>query len=524
MAVGTGRAARSLPHVSVSKATIAQLRLWSRLLATAAGIAALAAAGQLGVAYGLGLVRFRRPFPDAGVWATQLTWTAWFAALAVLAGAVAGSWTARRLLADHGEQTHRNAATAELGHRIAVALTAGAGAAVSVGLTALPARTAQLPGADPALEAALAAILGLVVGILAAVAALSLRVVAVSVAAVVAVMWLVALVSVAPSLGPSADPPMVRLGVVDLPGMSDSSTVAVLSPPVLALLVGGAVAAAARSRGLPMAHTILAGAAGPALLALPYLIAAPGAGDRAAQAPAYGGALVGVAAGLLAAVVIAVIRLPGDRAAGSSPGVPAVVPPDVTDPGGAAPAGPGAAAPTFPAEPEPAVPTEPPEPDPDHGGRPEAAASGPLSAGTAPPTEPVLEPSAEAPAEVPAEVPEPPEEPEPAVSAEPAEPAAESAGDHADSAGDQAAPAAPPAPSKKGGRRRQKTDEAHVDWVRSLAGEEDDDAPGGEEDGSARRRLRVDKDLFADRDPTVFDAPSLPSTRRPTDGTRSSPG
>lgn len=67
--------------------TVVQVRIWSRVLGTAVGVAALAGAGQLGIAYGFGLLRFARDFPSGGLWSTQLTWVAWFAALAALAGA-----------------------------------------------------------------------------------------------------------------------------------------------------------------------------------------------------------------------------------------------------------------------------------------------------------------------------------------------------------------------------------------------------------------------------------------------------
>jgi hypothetical protein len=81
---------------------------WGRTLATALGVGALAGAGQLGIGYGLGLLHYPVPASavagpgiggpalTSGVWASQLTWLAWFAALAVLAGAAGGNWMARR--------------------------------------------------------------------------------------------------------------------------------------------------------------------------------------------------------------------------------------------------------------------------------------------------------------------------------------------------------------------------------------------------------------------------------------------
>jgi hypothetical protein len=489
MVVGTGSRVRRGPRIT--EAARAQVRVWSRVLGTAAGVGALSGAGQLGVAYGLGMVRFPRQFPTGGLWATHLTWVAWFAVLAVLAGAAGGVWMARRMRGQPGAP-----ATLGFGQRIMIATLAGVGAALTIGLTALPARAAEIPGTNPApvLESALAATLGVVAGILAAVAALSLRVVAVSAIAIGGVMWLIALVSVAPSLGPAADPPLVRLGVLDLPtfGAGARSTVAVLSPLVLVLLVGVALASAARSRGLPALHTILAGAAGPAMLAVPYLIAAPGAGDRSVQAPAFGGALVALAAGVLAAGVVGFARLPATGpgpSGGSAPDVPGIgrVPagmvrvPDPSGPGD--PAGPP------PWETPPAPPASPPA-------RANPSPSAPPPAYPEPPREP--EPPAAPPPTTTPPASSPPDDPPVAPPAEPATPAAGDRGEPGDAAG---------APKK---RRRRHHEEEHVDWVRSLGGGEDTE----DDTGLGKRRLRLDKNALEIDDTGAFEAPPVPSTRR----------
>jgi outer membrane biosynthesis protein TonB len=480
-----------------------QLQVWSRVLGTALGVGALGGAGQLGIAYGLGMVHIPRVFPPGGLWATQLTWVAWFAILAVLAGAAGGVWMARRLRATHGSP-----GSLEMGHRIAVSLAAGVGAAVTIGLTALPARAAETPGANPApvLEAALAATLGVVAGILAAVAALSLRVVAVSLIAIVSVVWLVALISVAPALGQSTGPPMVRLAVLDLPAFGDGarSTIAVLSPPIIALLVGLGLAAAARSRGLPLLHTILSGASGPALLAVAYVIAAPGVGDRAVHAPAFGGAMVALVAGLLAAVVVAMARLPtpgptsgppGDADPGSGPVTATAVIPALSGMGdpsapGREPNPPGFAAvvdaapwgPPPPAAEAPAPPAYPDFPPP-----PEPAAAPP------PPPPPPPPPAPPPPPPAPSQ-PEPPRPDPPA-----APPVSEEI-------------ASEPAEPRKRGRRRHREEE-HVDWVRSLGSKDDED--DDDDSGLGKRRLRLDKSALEIDDPGDFEAPSVPSSRQP---------
>ena len=280
-----------------------QIQSWSRVLSAALGLAVVAAAGQLGVAYGLGIVRFARDFANDGLWSAQLTWIAWFAALAALAGAAAGSHFAARWGLD-----------LRLGTRIGLAAAAGLGAAVTVPLAAVPARAAVLlrpTVSQPPLDAALAALLGVVVGILVAVLVLSVRLAAVSVTLLVGVVWLLALVSVAPSLPAGTSLPEIRLAVLDLPALTGAqSTVAVLSAPLLALLICGAISYAARTRGLPPLQTAIATAAAPGLLALIYLIGSPGTGDREVQTTPYAGALIAVAVGLLTSLLIGIVRMP----------------------------------------------------------------------------------------------------------------------------------------------------------------------------------------------------------------------
>ncbi|MFD0787733.1 hypothetical protein ACFQZ8_27830, partial [Micromonospora azadirachtae] len=58
------------------------IRTWGKLLLTALGVSVLAGAGQLGLAYGLGIVRLTGSFTGSTVnqWPAQLTWVGWFAA------------------------------------------------------------------------------------------------------------------------------------------------------------------------------------------------------------------------------------------------------------------------------------------------------------------------------------------------------------------------------------------------------------------------------------------------------------
>ncbi|MEV1146743.1 hypothetical protein AB0I76_24240, partial [Micromonospora sp. NPDC049799] len=73
-------------------------RTWGRLLLTALGVSLLAGAGQLGVAFGFGIVRLDGSFTGGSVnqWPAQLVWAGWFAANAAVAGAVLTERLARR--------------------------------------------------------------------------------------------------------------------------------------------------------------------------------------------------------------------------------------------------------------------------------------------------------------------------------------------------------------------------------------------------------------------------------------------
>lgn len=66
-------------------------RTWAKILLAALGVGALAGAGQLGVAYGLGLIRLTRTF-DVTVrdeWTAHLAWISWFPMVAAVVGALA---------------------------------------------------------------------------------------------------------------------------------------------------------------------------------------------------------------------------------------------------------------------------------------------------------------------------------------------------------------------------------------------------------------------------------------------------
>ncbi|MEK8109329.1 hypothetical protein NKG94_41005 [Micromonospora sp. M12] len=96
-------------------------RTWGRLLLTALGVSVLAGAGQLGVAYGFGIVRLTGAFTGTTVnqWPAQLVWVGWFAANAAVAGAVLT-----------GRLAHRAAPAANIGRQLAIGGAAALGATV----------------------------------------------------------------------------------------------------------------------------------------------------------------------------------------------------------------------------------------------------------------------------------------------------------------------------------------------------------------------------------------------------------
>src|SRR3954454_20818937 len=168
-------------------------RTWARLLLATLGVGALAGASQLGVAYGLGILRLTRvvDITTRDQWTAQLTWVAWFAMSAAVLGGLAG-----------GGLLDRGRAPATVGTHIALAVVAGVGAAVTVPLTMQPARTAQIAGVHPVFVIGLCAGLGAVVGVFAAAAALIQPVSRWSLTTFGIAIWVLAIVSVAPSLAP----------------------------------------------------------------------------------------------------------------------------------------------------------------------------------------------------------------------------------------------------------------------------------------------------------------------------------
>jgi len=279
-------------------------RTWAKLLTATLGVGALAGASQLGMAYGLGIVRLTRVLDvtTRDQWTAQLAWVAWFPMVAAVVGAVAGAMLLRRWSPETPEPG--------VGTELALAFAAAIGAAVVVPLTMQPARTAQVAGVDPVVVIAICAGLGALVGVFAAWAALAQTVARWSFAVMGVAVWVVALVSVAPSLAPSDPLPAVRLGAFDAGFLAPAVTqrTALATMPALALLIGAALGWLARRRELSTVTIALAGLPGPALLTIAYLIAGPGAGDDRYQVVPYWAAMTATGAGVLGSVLAAVLR------------------------------------------------------------------------------------------------------------------------------------------------------------------------------------------------------------------------
>ncbi|MCW3843225.1 hypothetical protein ONA70_24285 [Micromonospora yasonensis] len=292
-------------------------RTWGKLLLAALGVSVLAGAGQLGIAYGFGVVRLDGD--SVNRWPAQLAWVGWFAAVAAVAGAVLTERLARRDGFPGG--------TTE---QLSVAGAAALGATVVAPLCMQPARAAELGGTvDPVWAVGICAILGAVVGAGASIAVLLKPPFGWNVVLTAAAVWLLALLSVAPAVASAGPLHTVRLGVLE-PSWLDAGAaqgLAMLILPILALLAGAAVGALARRRGhLPLVGGA-AGVAGPVLLAFAYLSAGPGdAADRYQLAPYYG-ALIAVAAGALGSTAATLVPRPA-----SEPASDAIEPTDILQP------------------------------------------------------------------------------------------------------------------------------------------------------------------------------------------------
>ncbi|WKU02462.1 hypothetical protein [Micromonospora sp. HUAS LYJ1] len=276
-------------------------RTWGKLLLTALGVSMLAGAGQLGIAYGFGIVRLTGDFTDVNRWPAQLAWVGWFAVTAAVVGAVLTGRLARREGLPEGTPV-----------QLAISGVAALGALVVAPLCMQPARAADLNAVDPVWAVGICAVAGAVVGAGAASAVLLRPPLGWNVALLGGTVWLVALLSVAPAVLSSEPLRTVRLGVLEPSwlGPDGAQRLAMLLLPVIALVAGAVTGGLARRRGHPPLIGGAAGVAGPVLLAFAYLTAGPGDQvDRYQLAPYYG-AVIAVVTGALGSVAATLARWP----------------------------------------------------------------------------------------------------------------------------------------------------------------------------------------------------------------------
>jgi len=299
--------ARNLPAMS--------MRVWVKPLGTTLGVAAAAAAAQLGIAYGIAILLWAKDFndPGQGAWAANLTWVCWLAATSVVLGVVIGPRVASAGL------------PRSLVAQFATVVTAAVGALVTVPLVGIPARYAVAAGDDsPATTAIRIALVGVLLGAVVAVGVLLGRPLEWNTLATTGLLWLLALGSVLVSLGRGEPPDTARLAVwnfADQPGWF-----AVIAPMLTgALLLGVGLALLAKREGHNRVAVAVCGAPGPLVVAVAYLVAGPGSRpETGEQFLPYLAAPYAVLTGLLGSLLVAAIERPEpeDEATESEPATP----------------------------------------------------------------------------------------------------------------------------------------------------------------------------------------------------------
>ncbi|MFF5214070.1 hypothetical protein [Micromonospora sp. NPDC000442] len=293
---------------------------WGGSIATAAGVAAGAGAAQLGFGYGLGILNWAPNEASAGTaaWVASLIWATWIAATSTIFGAVCAQRLHDRRRAGSPSDTPAvvggspatgapvppsdtaaaagdpvppageppSATARQTGGGlwgVALAVSAGLGALITVLLVAVPARVAVVPDTpSPRDMAAMYAAVGVLIGTLVAVWALRCRAAATNVIATAGWLWLLAVIAVVDSVLAGRGLTTAQLGIWQLSSDSDQFWVrdyfywpgAVLS--LGSALVIGALAARSGVRATDRrVGATASGAAGPLLVAIAYFLAVP---------------------------------------------------------------------------------------------------------------------------------------------------------------------------------------------------------------------------------------------------------
>jgi hypothetical protein len=277
-------------------------RSWVKLLASTAMAAAVVGAGQLGIAYVLGMVRLDLDLDVTlrDQWTAQLAWVAWITMTAATLGAIVGT----------GLRPRWRPQPVGVSGALGMGLAASLGALAVLPLVMQPARVAQIDGVRPVFVIGVCAGLAAALSVFAAWAAAAKAVARWNLATLAVLIWAVALLSVVPSLLPGRTPAQPRLGVLDgaLIPSSITEQTAFVTMPLLALLAGLGLGWVARGRGKSMLAVALTGLAGPALLTVAYLIAGPGQGATGFALSPYWAAMTASGAGVLGSVLAAILR------------------------------------------------------------------------------------------------------------------------------------------------------------------------------------------------------------------------
>jgi len=296
-------------------------------VATAVGVSAAVGAAQLGLGYGLNIIRFADAGGQltTGIWVAGLTWATWIAATSTIVGAVAadrlGSRAGQDAGPDRGAGPPPDRLTTVL-WRLVLATAAALGAATTIALIAVPARAAELDEvASPQTVAAGYAALGVVASLLIAVAALAARAVATNLLATAAWLWLLAVLAVTDQVLSGTSSARVPLGFWEFPPDGPWFRSVLLPDAGLAvaaaLAIGLLAALPAARRGDHPVGVVSSGTTGPLVIALAYLLTQPdlvgaAAVDLSRQLVAPYLVLAGLLGSLLASAVRARAPEPAD--------------------------------------------------------------------------------------------------------------------------------------------------------------------------------------------------------------------
>ncbi len=239
----------------------------------------MTAAAQVGIAVTVRILQLDARFDDVDAWSAQIALLAWFTLAAVMLGTVVSS---------------RNAG---LGTRFSAAIAAALGGALGSAVALVPARHADVPLGDPLLLAGIAIGLAAAAGTLLAFVSAHGRALAWNAIVYGIVVW--ALLGEA-TTGP--DP--ARLGQLSEARLSGPlvHNLGLWGPPAAAGVLALVVAVLARVRGQHRLPIALSGLAGPAMVAIAYLVAGPGSSDY--QKIPWVAAMLAAGVGLAVSVVV----------------------------------------------------------------------------------------------------------------------------------------------------------------------------------------------------------------------------